>query len=189
MRLFAAVLPPAEAIDELAVAVDPLHTLPGAEGLRWTGHDGWHFTLAFLGEVDEDLLPAVEERFGRAAARHDPFSLRIHGGGHFGRRALWAGAAGGLDAMRLLADRADAAARRAGVAMEEHRAYKAHLTIARGRTGFDTDLRPYVHALDAFEGTAWTVGELALVRSNPPAAGVPGAQPRYEPVRIWPLGH
>ncbi|MBT2398535.1 RNA 2',3'-cyclic phosphodiesterase [Streptomyces sp. ISL-100] len=188
MRLFAAVLPPAKALDELGLAVDRLHTLPGTDGLRWTGRDGWHFTLAFLGEVDEELLPVVEERFGRAAARQAPFPLRVHGGGHFGRRALWAGAAGGIDEMRLLADRADAAARRAGVAMEEHRAYKAHLTIARGRTGFDTDLRPYVEVLATFEGEPWTVGELALMRSNPPVAGVPGAQPRYEAVRIWPLG-
>ncbi|MGW7052163.1 RNA 2',3'-cyclic phosphodiesterase [Streptomyces sp. NPDC054887] len=189
MRLFAAVLPPADAVDELAVAVRRLHTLPGHDGLRWTGHDGWHFTLAFLGEVDGELLPSVEERLARAASRHEPFPLSVHGGGHFGRRALWAGAAGGLDAMRLLAGRADAAARRAGVAMEEHRAYKAHLTVARTRTGFDTDLRPYVDVLAGFEGTAWTVRELALVRSNPPTAGVPGAQPRYEPLRRWPLGH
>lgn len=188
MRLFAAVLPPPKALDEFGLAVDRLHALPGAGELRWTGRDSWHFTLAFLGEVDEDLLPAIEERFGRAAARQAPFPLRIHGGGHFGRRALWAGAAGGIDAMRMLADRADAAARRAGVAMEEHRAYKAHLTIARGRSGFDTDLRPFVHALAALEGTAWEVGELALMLSNPPEAGVPHAQPRYEPVRTWPLG-
>ncbi|WP_093800336.1 RNA 2',3'-cyclic phosphodiesterase [Streptomyces sp. Wb2n-11] len=188
MRLFAAVLPPTEAVDELAVAVDRLRALPGAGDLRWTGRDGWHFTLAFLGEVDEELLPAVEDRFGRAAARQDPFPLRLHGGGRFGQRALWAGAAGGLDAMRLLADRADAAARRAGVAMDEHRAYKAHLTIARSRaTGPAADLRPYVEALAPFEGTAWTVGELALVRSNLPVHGVPGARPRYERVRVWPL--
>ncbi|MFD5101906.1 RNA 2',3'-cyclic phosphodiesterase [Streptomyces albidochromogenes] len=188
MRLFAAVLPPAEAVDELAVAVQRLHALPGHDGLRWTGHSGWHYTLAFLGEVDDDLLPAVEERFGRAAARQDPFPLRVHGGGHFGNRALWAGAAGGLDAMRMLADRAHAAARRAGVPMEEHRAYKAHLTIARSRTGSDTDLRPYADALAGFESTAWTVRELALVRSNPPTPGVPGAQPRYEALRVWGLG-
>ncbi|MGR8009939.1 RNA 2',3'-cyclic phosphodiesterase [Streptomyces hypolithicus] len=189
MRLFAAVLPPAEAIDELAVAVDRLHTLPGADGLRWTGHDGWHFTLAFMGEVADELVPDLKERLGRAAARQAPFSLRIHAGGRFGQRALWAGAAGGIDAMRRLAERADAAARRAGVAMEEHHAYKAHLTIARSRPGHETDCRPYVDALGAFEGAPWTVGELALVRSHPPTAGVRGAQPRYATVGSWPLGH
>ncbi|HET6855567.1 MAG TPA: RNA 2',3'-cyclic phosphodiesterase [Streptomyces sp.] len=187
MRLFAAVLPPAGAVDELGLAVDRLQALPGADGLRWTARAGWHFTLAFLGEVDDALLPGIEERLGRAAARHEPFELRIDSGGHFGQRALWAGASGGLDAMRRLAERADAAARRAGVAMEEHRTYRAHLTLARSPTG-EADLKPYVEALGGFTGTGWTVGELALVRSNLPVAGVRGEQPRYETVAAWALG-
>ncbi|MGO4747713.1 RNA 2',3'-cyclic phosphodiesterase, partial [Streptomyces sp. 2MCAF27] len=35
----------------------------------------------------------------------------------------------------------------------------------------------------------WTVPELSLVRSHPPTPGVVGAQPRYEVVAAWPLGH
>lgn len=185
MRLFAAVLPPAPALTELAVAVDRLRFLPGADGLRWTGRDGWHFTLAFMGEVDEDLLPELRERLGRAAHRTAPFPLRLYRGGRFGQRALWVGGAGGLEEMRLLAERADAAARRSGIAMEEHRSYHAHLTIARSR--YRTDLRPFVDGLDTFEGTPWEVGELALVRSNPPVSGIRGEQPRYETVGSWPL--
>ncbi|MER6997594.1 RNA 2',3'-cyclic phosphodiesterase [Streptomyces sp. NPDC000410] len=186
MRLFAAVIPPDEALRELGRAVDPLHALPEADGLRWTERPGWHFTLAFMGEVDDALLPDLHERLGRAAHHSEDFRLRLHGGGHFGRRVLWIGAAGGLDAMRMLAERANAAARRAGVPMDEHRAYHPHLTIARARE--DTDLRPYVDALHAFEGTPWQAAELALVRSNLPRGGVTGEQPRYETVCAWPLG-
>ncbi|WP_338672027.1 RNA 2',3'-cyclic phosphodiesterase [Streptomyces sp. SCSIO 30461] len=186
MRLFAGLVPPADAVSELSRVVDRLHTLPGSEGLRWTGRPGWHFTLAFMGEVDESLLPDLRERLRRAAHRSEAFPLRLHGGGHFGRRALWVGAAGGIDAMRMLAERADAAARRAGVAMEEHRRYQAHLTIARARA--DVDLVPYVNELHAFEGAPWAVGELLLIRSNLPGGGEPGAQPRYEVVGNWPLG-
>ncbi|MEV6649122.1 RNA 2',3'-cyclic phosphodiesterase [Streptomyces sp. NPDC051219] len=186
MRLFAAVLPPDRAVDEIAAAVDRLHALPGADGLRWTGCDGWHFTLAFMGEVEDRLLPELRERLGRAAHRTDPFPLRIHGGGRFGGRALWAGAAGGIDAMRLLAERADAAARRSGVPMEGHRRYTPHLTLARSRT--DADLRPFAEALRPLEGTPWEVAELCLVRSNLPKSGVPGEQPRYEVLEAWPLG-
>ncbi|MEV4946348.1 RNA 2',3'-cyclic phosphodiesterase [Streptomyces sp. NPDC053755] len=186
MRLFAAVLPPGKATDELAGVVDRLAHLPGADALRWTSRPGWHFTLAFMGEVDEELLPDLHERLARAAHRTAPFPLRLHGGGHFGRRALWVGAAGGLDELRLLAERADAAARRAGVAMDEHRRYQAHLTIARARV--DTDLRPFLDVLAPFEGSRWQVGELALVRSRLPVSGVPGEQPRYEKVGAWPLG-
>ncbi|MER5741411.1 RNA 2',3'-cyclic phosphodiesterase [Streptomyces sp. NPDC002262] len=186
MRLFAAVLPPAGPLAELGAVVDGLHALPGADALRWTSRPGWHFTLAFMGEVEDALLPELRARLARAAHRTPPFGLRLHGGGHFGRRALWTGAAGELDALRLLAERADAAARRAGIPMEEHRRYQAHLTIARAR-GEGAPLAPFLAALDGFEGTRWQVGELSLVRSNLPVDGVPGEGPRYEVVEAWPL--
>ncbi|MEU3184537.1 RNA 2',3'-cyclic phosphodiesterase [Streptomyces sp. NPDC006923] len=186
MRLFAAVLPPAGAVGELAAAVERLRALPGAGELRWTGRAGWHVTLAFLGEVEDRLLPGLTERLGRAARRTEPFALRVHGGGHFGDRALWAGAAGGLDELRLLAERSGAAARRAGVPMDEHRPYHPHLTLARARGG--TALAPFARALDGFDGTGWEVTELVLVRSLLPAGGVPGERPRYEAVARRPLG-
>ncbi|UYQ62842.1 RNA 2',3'-cyclic phosphodiesterase [Streptomyces peucetius] len=186
MRLFAAVLPTPTAVDELATEVAALKRLPDADSLRWTGHAGWHFTLAFMGEIGDEFVPDLRARLARAAHRTAPFPLRLHRGGRFGNRALWVGAAGGIEQMRLLAERADAAARRAGVEMEEHRRYQAHLTIARARLA--ADLRPYVDALDGFEGTAWEVGQLALVRSNLPVSGVQGEQPRYEVAGSWPLG-
>ncbi|MFI9646654.1 RNA 2',3'-cyclic phosphodiesterase [Streptomyces sp. NPDC052040] len=186
MRLFAAVLPPEDAVRELARAVDALRRLPGADGLRWTGRPGWHFTLAFYGEVGEETVADLSARLERAARRTPCFPLALRGGGQFGRgRALWTGAEGDLPTLRLLAERAEAAARKAGVPMGEHRRYKAHLTVARGREA--VDVRPYVDALDGFHGRSWTVDALVLVRSNLPRSGVPGEQPRYEPVARWPL--
>ncbi|MER6097794.1 RNA 2',3'-cyclic phosphodiesterase [Streptomyces sp. NPDC001728] len=186
MRLFAAVLPPPERLTELGHVVDRLRRLPGADGLRWTSRPGWHLTLAFMGEVDEELLPELRVRLARAAHRTPPFPLRLHGGGHFGRRALWTGVAGDLDELRLLAERADAAARRSGVPMEEHRRYQAHVTLGRAR-GEGMDLHPFLDSLGGFEGTRWQVEELALVRSSLPVSGVRGEQPRYETVGAWPL--
>lgn len=119
MRLFAAVIPPEAAIAELAGAVRGLRD----DHLRWTAEAGWHFTLAFMGEVHDEVLPELHARLARAAARSAPFPLRIHGSGHFGHRSLWAGAAGDLDSLRMLAERADAAARRSGVPMEQHHRY------------------------------------------------------------------
>ncbi|MCX5376800.1 RNA 2',3'-cyclic phosphodiesterase [Streptomyces sp. NBC_00091] len=183
MRLFAAVLPPPGATAELRAALD---AAPRPDGLRWTAAAGWHFTLAFMGEVPDPLLPDLHARLARAAARTAPFPLRLHGVGHFGDRALWTGAAGGLDDLRLLAERADAAARRAGVPMEQHRRYTPHLTLARSHHG-GTDLRPCLDALAGFEGTPWQVDTLSLVRSNLPTSGIPGEQPRYETVGAWTL--
>jgi 2'-5' RNA ligase len=186
MRLFAAVLPPDEAVDELGRTVDRMRALPGAEGLVWTQRAGWHFTLAFMGEVDDSLVPELERRLARAAARQEVFPFRVSGGGQFGHRALWAGAADGTGEVRRLAERAEAAARRAGIPMEEHRRYTPHLTLARSRV--ETDLRPYVEVLDVFRGMRWEVAELSLIRSRLPTSGVRGEQPRYEKVGGWALG-
>ncbi|MFK4099779.1 RNA 2',3'-cyclic phosphodiesterase [Streptomyces sp. NPDC019531] len=186
MRLFAAVLPPEEVAHELAAEVARLKKLPGADSLRWTGRPGWHFTLAFYGGVDDDVVPELSVRLERAARRTPRFPLALRGGGQFGHgRALWAGASGELPVLRLLAGRAEAAARKAGVEMGEHRRYRAHLTVARSREAFD--VRPYLEALEGFVSRSWTVDELALVRSNLPTSGGPGEQPRYEVVGRWAL--
>lgn len=182
MRLFAALLPPEPALAELGAAVDELRRLPGADTLRWTGRPGWHFTLAFYGEVDEDAVPGLSAALERTARRTEPFGLAVRGGGQFGDgRALWAGVEGDVAALRRLAERCEEAA-----VTGEHRRYRAHLTVARGRDAMD--VRPYLDRLDGFAGRAWTVDELALVRSNLPRSGVPGEQPRYEAVARWALG-
>lgn len=186
MRLFAAVLPPFSAADELAHAADKLKTLPGAEALRWTLRESWHFTLAFMAEVPDETVPDLATRLERAAHRTAPFPLALQAGGRFGDRALWAGAKGDVETLRLLAQRADAAARKSGITMEEHRHYRPHLTLARGHG--EISLRPYVDGLAEFGGTEWTVAELTLVRSNLPRSGVPGERPRYEVVGRWSLG-
>jgi 2'-5' RNA ligase len=186
MRLFAALLPPQDVATMLAAEVAELRKLPGADRMRWTGQPGWHFTLAFYGEVGEEVVPELSARLERAARRTASFPLALRGGGQFGRgKALWTGAEGDLRTLALLAERAEAAARKAGVDMGEHRRYKAHLTVARSRDA--VDVRPYVQALHAFGSRTWTVDEVVLVRSNLPTSGVPGEQPRYEPVARWPL--
>ena len=187
MRLFAAVLPPEAALAELAAAVGRLRSLPGADRLRWTGRPGWHFTLAFYGEVDDDLVPGLTTRLARSAHRNRPFRLRLSGGGRFARAVVWVGAEGDRDVMRRLAGSAAAAARREGIPMDEHRPYAPHLTVARNRT--HVSLAPFVGELADFTGEWWTVERLCLVRSNLPVSGVPGEQPRYETIGSWHLGH
>lgn len=186
MRLFAAVLPPEPALAELGARVDALRRLPGADTLRWTERTGWHLTLAFYGEVADDVRPELETRLARAAHRHHPHEVRLAGGGRFSDHALWAGVQGGHAALRRLAGSVAAGGRRAGIDVNQDRPYHPHLTVARNRSG--TRLAPFAEGLAGFAGRDWTVGELSLVRSHPPAPGVPGAQPRYEVVAAWPLG-
>ncbi|WP_344523303.1 RNA 2',3'-cyclic phosphodiesterase [Streptomyces albiaxialis] len=192
MRLFAAVLPPEPVADELARAAESLRALPGAGELRWTERAGWHFTLAFYGEVgDEGTREELCERLARAARRASPLTLRLAGGGRFGDRALWAGLGEGSDRepLKRLAGAAVAAGRRSGLAMEDtHGSFRPHLTLARVRRPEPVDLRPYVEALGPFTGTSWTADRLTLVRSRLPDSGVEGEKPRYEALTSWSLG-
>ncbi|MFF8813015.1 RNA 2',3'-cyclic phosphodiesterase [Streptomyces pactum] len=187
MRLFAATIPPSGALAQLASAVAALRHLPGADRLRWTEPEGWHFTLAFYGEVAEENVPGLAERLARAARRRAPYELRLTAGGRFGRQVLWVGAEGDRAAMRHLAAATAAAGRRAGARQPEHRPYAPHLTVARGRPD-GADLVPFVTALADFTTEPWSEGELHLMRSRLPGGGTPGERPRYESVGCWPLG-
>lgn len=186
MRLFVAVIPPSSALAELAAAAADLRRLPDAGRLRWAAPETWHFTLAFLGEVDEELLPELTERLGRAAHRHAAHDLRLARGGRFGDRVLWAGAEGDVGTLGELARSAAAGARRTGIGVDESRPFHAHLTLARAASR--VSLRPYAEALADFRGTPFHVGRVELVRSRLPGSGVPGERPRYETVGAWELG-
>ncbi|MBW1597055.1 RNA 2',3'-cyclic phosphodiesterase [Streptomyces sp. JJ38] len=191
MRLFAALLPPPDVVTALRRRVAELTELPGAEALRWTRPPGWHLTLAFYGEIPEDVAPELALRLERAAHRRAPLALRLRGGGHFGDRALWADLAYGdpdhRTHLRRLAGSAAAAGRRVG-APEAERPFHPHLTLARGRPRRPTPLGPFVEALADFTAPPWPAERVSLVRSHPPRSGVPGEQPHYEELASWPLG-
>jgi RNA 2',3'-cyclic 3'-phosphodiesterase len=180
MRLFVALVPPADAVAELAAAVDPLQATPG---LRWTRPEQWHVTLAFLAEVDDRTRAALTPRLERVARRHAPLTLALAGGGRFGRQVLWTRVDGDRLALRRLADAVRAAARRCGLPFDA-RPYRPHLTLARaGRSA--PDLAPVAAALDGFAGRPWSASHLHLVRSVLGAG--PGGTPRHEAVAAWPL--
>jgi 2'-5' RNA ligase len=184
MRLFVAIEPPASALAELAAAVVPLQA--AAPELRWTSQTSWHLTLAFLGEVDDVILPELSRRLARAAHRHPPQRLAFNGGGAFPAparaRVLWAGVRADSRVLRLLAASVAAGARRAGAPPpDEGRKYSPHLTLARCREPADVSL--LTRSLCAFSGTEWTAPSIHLVRSH-----LGGGRPsRYEDLAEWPL--
>ena len=180
VRLFVALTPPADVIEALRTTTAALREL--APGLRWTRPEQWHLTLAFLGEVGDDVVAELAPRLARTAARHPPLSLGLGGGGRFGHRVLWTGVQGDRDGLRRLADSAAAAARRCHLPVEDRR-YRPHLTLARTDGG--TDLRPLVERLSTWQGLPWVATRLHLVRSHLGAA--PGGFARHEVIAGWPL--
>lgn len=180
MRLFVALTPPPDVVEELQARVAALRELE--RDVRWSPPAQWHLTLAFLGEVGDETRGELSRRLGRAAGRYPPLTLSFGGGGRFGHRVLWTRVHGDRDRLRRLADSVRAAARRSGLATEQ-RPYRPHLTLARA-TGTG-DLRPLVEALAPYEGRSWTADELHLVHSRLGAG--PGGTALHEPIRSWPL--
>ncbi|MCE3552592.1 RNA 2',3'-cyclic phosphodiesterase [Pseudonocardia sp. RS11V-5] len=175
MRAFVALVPPPEAVAELADAVAAVRR--DHRVARWTPPEQWHLTLAFLGEIDEPTLDGVRAGLAAVAARSAPVELALSGAGRFGERVLWTGFAGDTDALAALAAGVAAAARTAGVALED-RDFRAHLTLARGRGGV-SGLGQVVRALSGFAGRRWRAETLHLVRSRP--------GPRYDDLATWRL--
>lgn len=93
MRLFVALVPPADVLAEIAEGFARYRR--EWTDLRWMPREQWHVTLAFLGEVDDALLGPLEERLSRAVSRHDAMTMAFTGTGAFPSparaRVFWTG--------------------------------------------------------------------------------------------------
>lgn len=185
--MFVAVVPPEEAVADLDAFVSVRRE---AAAFRWTEPAQWHLTLAFSADVPDRSLDDLDERLARLAGRRSGMQLRVAGGGAFPHpdraRVLYARldasdeAAAGLS---LLAAGCRAAMSRAGARVDGQR-FRPHLTL--GRLGHPDNVTSWVRLLDAYEGPAWAVDEIALVASH--LGEGPRRRPRHEVVQTYALG-
>jgi 2'-5' RNA ligase len=134
MRAFVAVALEPAARREIALADRRVVAATDAsESARWTREENLHVTVAFLGNIDETLVPAIGERLGPLAEGIAPERLVFSGVGGFPRsrpRVVWLG----LDAGRTWFADLTRAVRAAlgGLEMElDQRDPSAHVTLAR----------------------------------------------------------
>ncbi len=184
--MFAALVPPPEALDHLDAFLDVRRD---AGDFRWVQSDQVHVTLAFLASVPDRKLDDLVERLGRAAARRTAGETRIVGGGAFpnvGRaRVIWTGLdldEAGRTELDRLATGCRAAATRAGIEVDGAR-FHAHLTVARTR--FPHDVTSWVQLLDGYVGPSWPVDAVTLVESH--LGEGPRGRPRHVPMDTFPL--
>ncbi len=132
-------------------------------GVRWMGPEHWHVTLRFLGTVE---VGRAVSALGRLAGQ--PGALAVVGAAavRFGREVI----AVPVEGLAPLAAAVDTAF--AGLGRDpDHRPFRGHLTLARGKgVGGLAGLR-------LAEPLEWPVGSVSLVRSH---LGRGGA--RYEDV-------
>lgn len=200
MRLFAAIYPSPEALDDITEQVARLRVGEAAASginVRLTARETLHVTIVFLGDVDDDRLPDVTAALGRAAhtwhrragvvgSREGEGAprIRLAGGGRFGRgrfTVLWTGLAGDVGALGALNMASRRELKQARLP-HDWRPFRPHVTVARPGDRVD---RAAVEAdretLDGYLGPSWPVTEMVLMRSHL------GPRPTYERVATWPL--
>lgn len=103
--------------------------------VRWVREAGLHVTLAFLGSVATDRMPALEAAVRGAVAPRAAFDLEVRGLGGFPNlrrpRILWAGVRGA--GLAELAAAVATALENFGFAREE-RPFRGHVTVGRVRS-------------------------------------------------------
>lgn len=186
MRLFAALVPPDPAIEDLDDFLAPRRE---HGPFRWTLAEHFHVTLAFMADAPDRALDDVIEALAAATAKRTSFRLAVAGGTAFPdparAKVLVAGLAGSESALaeldRLAVGCRNAAAH-AGCAVDGQR-FRPHLTVAR--TGRPAEVTRWVRLLDSYRGPQWGAERVVLLQSH--LGEGPRRRPRYEALAEFPL--
>jgi 2'-5' RNA ligase len=182
MRMFVAVVPPLEVLEDLAEFVEPRQERDSP--LRWSSDEQWHLTLAFLASVADRNLDELVERLTEVAGRRDPFELRLQGAGSFPNPAqgkvLWTGVAGDVEPLERLSASSRSAAVRAGIEVDGSK-FRPHVTLARANR--PVELTKWLRVFDLYTGPSWQVEEITLIQSQ-----LGQGRPRYHVHEEFRLG-
>lgn len=177
MRLFVAVQPPEDVLDQVSELVTALREGGDADsvsGMRWTGRAQWHITLRFLGEVD-DPDEVTDALGGAGLASPGPVEAMIGPKVDLLGQSVVCVPVAGLDG---LASKVVAATEDVGEPPDP-RPFHGHLTLARLPRRGRVDTSPWV-GYPFF--AAWPVNEVHVVQSHRQHDGS-----RYEVLATMPM--
>ncbi|MEX0642177.1 MAG: RNA 2',3'-cyclic phosphodiesterase [Pirellulales bacterium] len=136
IRTFIAIETPPEIHRRIA---DLMNRLRRADAdVKWVAPEQMHWTIKFLGNVDDHEIHEVCRAVEDCVEPFTPFDLTVSGVGAFPTpdrpRTLWIGATNGAEALGILAGSVEKALAQLGYP-KEHRRFTAHLTLGRVHTG------------------------------------------------------
>ena len=176
-RLFIAIRMPEQIKDAMAGAQSDLRQALPEQGVTWTKREQLHLTLKFLGNVDTQLVVALNEQLHAACQIFAPLTLRVERVGAFPNarlpRVIWAGLTDAEGQLLKLQSAVEAASQNFTV-LEPEKKFTGHVTLGRAKrinwrdsqvlSGRLTDMA------DRFFGQ-WTAGEIEIMRSELAADG------------------
>lgn len=187
LRLFAAIVPPDDAIEHLESFLAPRRE---AADFRWTATAQLHVTCAFMARVDEWRLEEYVERLAAGLTGLPVPVVRLAGPVVFPNAAqakvlatgVVAESEGGDVTLDRIARKARAAAVKAGIEVDGQR-FRPHVTLARTRP---TEVSNWVRLLETYVGPEWPVTEVAVISSH--LGEGPRRRPRYETLAAVAVG-
>ncbi len=145
----------------------------GIQGARWIDQESYHFTLRFIGDIENGEANELAEALERTAG--PGFQLELNGIDHFGRskpRAVWAGVKD-CQALNDLQARQERVCQQIGL-QPEQRKFTPHVTLARlkGRASL-LEVEDFEARHSGFRVPPFEVSEFVLFSSRPSTGGGP----------------
>jgi RNA 2',3'-cyclic 3'-phosphodiesterase len=167
-RTFIAVSASPEIRRSAAKLADALRAAAG--DVKWVSPENLHWTLQFLGEIEQLEIPALCNAVSMAVGEVEAFDLEARGAGAFPSadrpRTLWLGAGAGAQAMVALHAAIQKKLDRLGY-RGEHRRFVPHLTLGRaGRSGPPRSLVRELANLAEYDGGSMLVDEVIVYASK-----------------------
>jgi 2'-5' RNA ligase len=188
VRLFVAVFPSAEVVQQLMEGACGLAHGLSPKAVAWIHPEQIHLTLNFLGDVQRARIGEFEQAVNAACRRGEPLFLRARGLGCFPGparpRIIWAGVDGGGDALAGLKRTLDENLAKLGY-MPDERAFHPHLTIGRVQRLNDGERLHLGETLQQWREAdfgPWNMERVDLMQSVLAAAGA-----EYSRVQSFPL--
>lgn len=158
------------------------HLAQSGADVKWVEPENLHFTLKFLGDVEESRLEALTKRLQACVGGVDAFELGLGAAGAFPRiqdpRVIWVGVSVGRQPFVTLASIVEETMKAEGF-RREGKGISPHLTIGRVRSGRN------LHALaDRLSSSAPLEGTMRVDTVQLVASELASRGPIYSPVAI-----
>lgn len=169
MRTFIAVEVPKEVQEKVGLYINGLKEL--VKGVKWVLSNNLHFTIKFLGEIEESKLKEIQRCVSEAVADIRLFTISLSGMGFYpsekNPKVIWIGTDGGVDNMIDIFQHLEESLEQQGFDREA-KTFSPHLTIGRVKR-FSKVKVP--EGLPEFETIQFEVAGLAVMKSTLTPAG------------------
>lgn len=154
--------------------------------VKWITENQMHFTLKFLGQTDELLVPKISGVLESIAEDFGEFTILLSDIGAFPNikrpRVIWLGIDKGKDKLELLNEKIETSLEKLGFEKEKRR-FTAHLTLGRVRSLKNIEgLKALIAKIDIRIQDEVKVNKVILYRSTLTPKGA-----IYTPLRELPL--